>query len=379
MVMPVPMSVDADTSTVSPFDGDLDGDGDVDLSDVVIIGKYLNGQAEITDLQAADVNCNYLIDIVDQKIMLGYINGLVDSLPNVTTQPLHSGDAGNVLTLSAMDTYRNYTMCNYKSSGQNVVSSYTLTPNVSTYITPRAGYFDDRQQSGETAVVMVETPDGYYGSGFIVDNHIVATAAHCVYNRSSGFYSSVYVSVKSEDSTQIDARVKAKEIHIPHNYIGIVDSYEYCKYDYALIYVEEDLSEYGIIPLGVPSDEFMICNANVVVSGFPGEVREEGNTDYLRYNATGKIKSISEYEDSVLEDTGRTYVLKNHQIQYTTYVSPGQSGGPVYVKDHFNGVDYYTAIGINTTGLAPNFFGTRATKDLLCFYYNNSNVGSATS
>ena len=39
-------------------------------------------------------------------------------------------------------------------------------------------------------------------------------------------------------------------------------------YDYALIYVEDDLSEYGIWNMGVLSDSFMNSSANLTTSGF---------------------------------------------------------------------------------------------------------------
>lgn len=305
--------------------------------------------------------------------MLAFVIESVDTLPYANA-PLYED-----LTINQMDSFRNYTVYNCEDK---VASTYTLVADVDRYTMPRAGTEDDRQLSDEIPVVELAVEGGSgYGTGFIVDDHVIATAAHCVYSKgTSSFVSPIVVNIKNADSTKVLNTVTAKEVHVLSDYIRLTDSNEYSKYDYALIYVGEDvkLSNYGMFTLGVPSDEFMTSGSRVVASGFPGKVDGKDNSG-LRYNAAGDIVSIQDYEQYLLDITGKHYVLRNHQIQYTAYVSEGDSGGPVYIKQTFDDVDYYTAIGITTSGVAPNFYGTRMTTNLLHFYYNNDYIGSTIS
>lgn len=235
--------------------------------------------------------------------------------------------------------------------------------------TARSGLIDDRVPDTEVSVVQLASVGG---TGFIVDNHIIATAAHCVYNRSSvAFVSDMRVDIYNENCTSILKTVYPKEAHIPMKYKSTGNEI----YDYALLYVEEDLSEYGVFSLGVPMDSFMTSGATVTVSGFPQSTASDpGANCTKRYKADGQIVDMDDSIDK-----------KNHRIQYTTFASGGDSGGPVYTTQTFNGHTYNTVIGINTTATyydkectipATYRFGTRVTSTLLAFYYNNEKIGS---
>lgn len=228
-------------------------------------------------------------------------------------------------------------------------------------VTARSGLIDDRVPDTEVSVVQLASVNG---TGFIVDNHIIATAAHCVYNCDNNkFVSNMRVDIYDENSATILKTVYPKEAHIPIRY----KTYESKQYDYALLYVEEDLSEYGMFSLGVPMDSFMTSGATVTVSGFPGKIDSLPGADAKhRYKADGEIVDIRDYNSN----------LWNYQIQYTAFMSPGDSGGPVYTTQTFNGQTYHTVIGINTSGAPGIYFGTRITSTLLVFYYNNEKIGS---
>ncbi|MGN0592818.1 MAG: trypsin-like serine protease [Ruminococcus sp.] len=354
-------NVSADTNRL----GDINGDGYINSADASILINYLSGNCEISRHNAADLNFDGVISMGDYDRLMAYMANTL-SLPTYTSAEL---------TVAGMDTFRSYTIYNYDSHS---TSSYTLTANVNWLsledeVMPMANYEDDRVPASETSVVMLSNG----GTGFIIDNHVIATAAHCVYNKdTSSFDSAINVVVKNADCTNVLKTVSAKEAHVCTTYITtpLSNPDEFCKYDYALIYVEEDLSQYGMFDLGIPSDEFMTSNSEVIVSGFPAYVN--GVCVWgTRYNATGNIVDIRDYEAAEIENT----IIRNHQIQYTTYMSGGQSGGPVYITSTFGSQVRYTAIGINTSGAEPNFFGTRMTTTLLRFYYNNDYIGSTAS
>ena len=129
--------------------------------------------------------------------------------------------------------------------------------------------------------------------------------------------------------------------------------------------------------LGVPTDAFMTSGATVTVSGFPQSTASDpGANCTKRYKADGEIVYMN---GSNSED-------QNHRIKYLSYASGGDSGGPVYTTQIFNGQTYHTVIGIHTTGtfysdgsVGEHRFGTRITSTLLVFYYNNEYIGSTVS
>lgn len=61
--------------------GDTNNDGVVDLSDLIYLNKYLSGMCEISNYEAADVNCSYTVDVVDARIMSAFIMMRIDDLP----------------------------------------------------------------------------------------------------------------------------------------------------------------------------------------------------------------------------------------------------------------------------------------------------------
>lgn len=62
--------------------GDVNNDGSVTMSDIVNLNKYLSGIIEIVSYEAADVTGNYVINIIDTKILQKYLVNGVNSLPH---------------------------------------------------------------------------------------------------------------------------------------------------------------------------------------------------------------------------------------------------------------------------------------------------------
>ncbi|WP_295214383.1 trypsin-like serine protease [Ruminococcus sp.] len=274
------------------------------------------------------------------------------------------GLAGKIYTVNAMEYGRSYQYYVY-ATGES--DTYTLYgEDIVSTVSSRSGTVDDRVPDHENVAVVQLMDVG--GSGFIVDDHTIATAAHCVYNH--GFISSMRIKIYNENCTAVLKTITPKEVHVPNQYIFDEDGYDSGEYDYALLYVEEDLSQYGVIPLAVPTDNFMSSNSTVTISGFPDNTASNPNAHcQIRYYADGQIQDLRNVSDLV-----RWFP---YMILCNAYGSGGDSGGPIYVTTTCLGKEYKTAIGVFTSIYEPlgRFYGTRVTSDLLKFYYNNDYLG----
>lgn len=258
-------------------------------------------------------------------------------------------------------------------------TTYTLSKLPMASGTARDRYPENRLPDPDYSVVYLSM-NGSSGSGFIVGAHCIATAAHCVIS-GDGFVNNLTVTMcssKAQDATQT---VNAVRVHIPKKYRTSTNPYEKNAYDYALIYVEEDLTPYGIFDLGVATDTFLKNEGQVVASGFPASLHEDTTTVdntiiKQRYYSLGKMQTVHNAADL----TGYANT-KNQRFQASCVISPGDSGGPVYAITYLDGKRYDTVVGIITGGGlnsgGDSYYGTygvRITLDLLHFYKNNDYI-----
>ncbi len=275
---------------------------------------------------------------------------------------------------------RNTSISYYKHTySTNTTSTYTLsqantiTPSTQT----RTSYPDNRYIDTDSSVVQILAGGGQ-GSGFIIDDHIIATCAHCVYNNSSGsFISSISVKIFSGNNFTTPALTCSPiSAHVPVRYHVNSGEFEQSSFDYALLYVEEDLSSYGAFELGVMRDAFLTNAGSVIASGFPGIVHGSENVNNARYYSTGQM-GVFDVEDSIEKYPSSC----DQRFHATAVISGGDSGGPVYTVTEFNGITYHTVVGIITGGTytipsqtGDGTYGVRITFDLLHFYRNNPYV-----
>lgn len=345
--------------------GDVNSDGLVNSSDMVDLLKYLTGMTSTNsiDLKNADVDKNTVIDSNDYKILTKNIMGTIVSLPysesgitfNYNSYTLPSDEARS---------YKKYDC----SSGVPTNYSLSIPSTLNSASDPlRSGNIDDRilDSSADAQCIVYlsyKKSDGkkYRGTGFIIDDHTIATCAHCLFD-GTAFNTDYTIKVYNTAGTSVIATYSADELHIPANYYdNPSDNYDY---DYGLIYVDDDLSQYGKMTLSLPTNQFKNTAQDVCVSGFPSNVN--GSATSSRYYAVGSILTTS----------------NNYLLNSSAYVSKGDSGGPMYLEYSLSGDTFRSAVGIceyyaenPITGVRYSG-GVRITQPLLRFFLNNSNIG----
>ena len=203
------------------------------------------------------------------------------------------------------------------------------------------------------------------GSGFIIDEHTIATAAHCVYSWNGHYFlDDITIDIVDTDNSVIDT-ISPTYFHIPYQFTTLTNTYS-STYDYALITVAEDLSDYGMFHLAVAQDSYISNLGSVIVSGFPqASAYPPGysGSDYgLRFKAAGNLMNY----------------ISSTNIHYDADMSGGDSGGPVYVEEgkYISGTlySYKSVIGINVSENTTYNCGVRITDDTLRFYYENDYI-----
>lgn len=264
----------------------------------------------------------------------------------------------------AANTTRKYCVYNAKTGAYK--KRYTLktvspTNNTRSII----GDVDEREldyeKKGTIQLTMHNDEGSYTGSGFVVDSHTIATAAHCVCGED------ITDILLFDKYGNITMHATPVEIHFPRKYL----SQESLFYDYALVTVKEDLSSYTKFDLSVPLDSFV--NSEVTVTGFPEIVKNKITNEDIIVNTYT--------EHNMYSGKGNILEQNDYLMSYDTDMSEGQSGGPVYTVESFdiggNKRTCYTVVGINTSypKYNPTFnMGIRITTDLLQFYKQNPNL-----
>ncbi|WP_295214150.1 trypsin-like serine protease [Ruminococcus sp.] len=256
------------------------------------------------------------------------------------------------------------------------ITNYTLNQLSEYASNSRTIFPDNRKPDTDQSVVYLSSG----GSGFIVDDHCIATAAHCVYDYVNNcFIDNIDVIICNSNKNNPILTCDAVALHIPLMFRSYRNNepIRSC-YDYALIYVEEDLSQYGIFELGVPTNAFLSNNSAIVTSGFPGYINVDQGANGQRYYSTGSMQTFNITNDIQL------YPEAADLRFYSTCInSAGDSGGPAYAITTLQNTEYRTIVGIVTgagTKIENNVegywgtYGVRMTTDLLHFYLNNSYI-----
>lgn len=280
------------------------------------------------------------------------------------------------------NTARSYKV--FKASTAEEIGTYSLTVEHGEQPSPRAVIGNDDREIDWTKSGVVKIcgydKDGNptsLATGFVVGKHAIATAAHVVTKYNFGGVSTpipLYCIKFFDEHGEVERILKAsaKKVnmtyHVPEAYLNESAPI----YDYAVITVSYDLSEYQCFDLGYVRDSLIGSeSSNVFVTGFPDEVGGNTVNTYDKDNMyTGKGKLLS--PSVVREDAS------NDLIYYDVDTSGGNSGGPIYIEETVRGKTFYTAIGSIVDGDRTDpytyNFGVRYNSDILKFYKGNPNI-----
>lgn len=350
-----PLTANADTYY---YKGDVNNSGKVDVADVTAITQYLRGilSADGVYAERLDVNRDYIIDDKDlqeiKKIVIG--TAQTRSVRSVNTEMTTGQEATsyrkyNAQTGASLGTYGLMPVPNISASrSANTRSIIGTDDRVIDY--SKSGIVKLNYEKIDSTT---SEPQGYNATGFIVGNHTIVTAAHCV---NTAF--NVRCTLYNSDGT-VNAVYNAVNYHLPQKFIsGTNDSPDY---DYAVVTVAEDLSSYQCFNIGVCRDNLKNIDPDIYVTGFAGD--PSPSKPQLYHNmVTGSGKFI---------DDGSGNIISPKVLYYSTDTVGGTSGAPIYVKDS-NGV--MTVIGIHRGGFSTYNRGRRIDSNVLHFIYNNDEL-----
>ncbi|MDE5885164.1 MAG: trypsin-like peptidase domain-containing protein [Oscillospiraceae bacterium] len=379
---------------------DVNHDGAVNINDVIYFNHYLIGEFSVVSSSDLDINQNKIIDIADSLEIMARIVGGSTSVKfvDITKDPdfvqtipdellaesgeddlFPSSDIAEPYVIAGPRTYYKY------NCTTGTCTTYGLQPELKTQTSflnadePDSinAISDDNYYrvngNGMDGVVRFRT-NGVAGTGFIVGDHTIATAAHCVINyRSTStnvldkFYTGATVQMCDTDGNLIATKYTVKEIHVPKAYVDSAtreDPRAGSPVDYALLTVSEDLSAYTHFNLGVPSTDDInnMSEVPIFASGFPGDAPDSAHV----YTSVG-------YEHEGQDSS-------EQQFWFTNHVAGGISGGPVYTvtdvcKDGKPYERMNTVLSICGGSTSTASVGVAMNSFLLAFYKKNPNIG----
>lgn len=364
------MPLSASAVNTDYIQGDINGDNKVLSSDLSTLRKFLNGELGASSgyvLQRLDVNQDSVIDENDYVLLKSILLGLSSNESKKYSSDLSTMEQEN----------RTYYVYDAKTGNKKDNRTYTLsrvsninttssTSNISTC--DIIGSDERKLESGYNGIVRLTYSKGNSEgkcTGVVVDNHTILTVAHGMYDGDlEKGIRNLEILFYDETNHVTNFEVSPKEVHIPTSYINNYDDlndFSFEKYDYALITVEQDLSNYINFNVGIASTYISANNYDFYSTGFANSYFDGTSGQFVNRKTTGsgKMRSVNKYN-----------------IYYTIDTSSGYSGAPIYLD--VNGSK--TIVGINTYGLYDHDYhsnynhGTRITTDILHFIYNNNNL-----
>ena len=336
--------------------GDVDDDGSVTQSDKATMQQVLHGYSypDATTIERLDLNRDYVIDAYDRTLLSNILSGSMSTSTVFYefTDPFPEQSSRGYYICSPSTGYptRYYTLPQITSLSDSLNSPRVIIGDDDRYI-----------ENGLDGVIDVQRSDGSnLGTAFVIDSHTLLTAAHVVYGGAN-----LKFKIFTNYNTQSNIQITPTAYHVPYAYANNTGGCGW-KYDYAIVRVQEDLSDYNDhsyinFDLGLMRDE-MSHSKPVYVTGFGGP----GN------GVTPELIHVKSTGVGYLLDTPD--VSKDYAINFSTDIVRGDSGAPVYVK---NSDGSNSVIAICTVEGSNFNSGCRITSNILQFVYNNTNLNTS--
>lgn len=203
---------------------------------------------------------------------------------------------------------------------------------------------NNTQQFPYSAIVHLEIHFGtttMRGTGFFIDDNVIATAGHCIYDDELGWATLITVRPGRNGLLSIPyGLATSKQLAVSTQWYESLDH----DYDWGAFSIHSGIiGNPGWFRLSTVPDYSVINNAKI--SGYPAYVNSDTIPTYKQYEMNGTVNAYSQY-----------------RFAYTIDTSGGQSGAPILDSNNI-------VIGIHTSGSNSTNYGTRVTSNML-YYYN---------
>jgi len=359
---------------------DLNDDGDYDVEDVMIILSFCNGNYRYAiegendsliyrNIIDMDVNEDRIINSEDAWLYFEVYTALLShNIPNFEATEHHPLNSYQEFEANNFYLNRQYYKCELTSNGEidsNSISNYQIqwdnerSNNINTLRTDSRTYVNSLIDSPLECVVRLSNS----GTGFIIDEHSIATAAHCIYNSITNSFVPVNVLIYDSNMNLVTTIIPTS-LHIPYQYaFNQSDPQPSSNYDYGLITVDDsiDLTTYGTLSFGVSTYDLMSTSKPVTDCGFMM------NDNILhRYQTQGYLVN---WVNDLYQNNEYPFVF----LFNITSIS-GCSGAPLYTTVNNSSASSATpdsVLGIVTGGAYNYGLGIRVMPTVLRFYYQN--------
>lgn len=346
--------------------------------DASVVLMFLHGQVDYAyDYNDMDANGDHIVDKADADAYLQCATyALLFDDMEFTIVP--HGSARTIDTTFENRTYRKYNCSTGTESTAYTLSlsSLNAAPPIPQQLQTQVEQTRSFTIMDDTRFVRVFSSGGVIGTGFIVSEHIIATAAHVVFSKANNCF--IFSSVKGltfsgSNPNSNEHTLNAVSVHVPSAYYTCASN-ETFKYDYALIYVSDELDDnfdFGL-PLEGMSTGFPTVSKGLVPIKYminPNETPYTGNWVYPCY-AEGTFAAFG----APKVDNSSEYEFADYLLSTSCEHHSGQSGGATSVTTTGSSNTYETIIGIHHGARHSKSIEVRLTRPILQFYLNNPNL-----
>ncbi|MCM1316378.1 MAG: trypsin-like peptidase domain-containing protein [Muribaculaceae bacterium] len=285
---------------------DVNGDGKTTVADAVCVAQYLCGLYNIPNPEVADFNNDGFVSEAD-------VTG-IQYLDIGIKKPINADYTPSKPTIiNNSNVYYN----RYDANG-NFKDRYLVRAVSNIQSRSIIGDDDRIKDNTHSAICKIVTSTGT-GTGFVASDNSILTAGHVV--KGSKINSIIFY---DSNGNETSFKPNIIDYSIPVYY----DDSENSNFDYALIKISNNLSDYNNLNIGYALQYSIDTQATVYVTGYQSADHKQMEV------GIGRLDSTSD----------------NYRLHYTCDTVPGVSGAPIYADIIFEGEHYYTVVGIHTNG-----------------------------